>query len=54
MSISRPESSAKQVVLVFFEKYLDLIKEFSLKEFPFSRGLLILYLDIEDILMLAL
>ena len=41
LKISKPESSAKQVIFVFLEKYLALIKEFSLKVFPFSMGLLI-------------
>ena len=38
--ISKPESSAKQVIFVFFEKYLALIIELSLKDVPFSFGLL--------------
>ncbi|SVC39829.1 uncharacterized protein METZ01_LOCUS292683 [marine metagenome] len=38
--ISKPESSAKQIIFVFFEKNLALIKEFSLNDFPFSFGLL--------------
>ena len=50
-SISRPESSAIQTKLDFFEKYLDLINEFSLKVFPFSTGLLRLKSDVEKILI---
>ena len=46
-SISRPESSAKQINPVFFEKYLDLINEFSLNVFPLSTGLLRLNSDVE-------
>ena len=46
-SISKPESSAKQTKFVFFEKYLAFNNEFSLKEFPFSTGLLSLNLDVE-------
>ena len=38
--ISKPESSAKQIIFFFFEKNLALIKEFSLNDFPFSFGLL--------------
>ena len=36
--ISNPESSDKQIKLVFFEKYEALINEFSLKVFPVSSG----------------
>ena len=39
ISISKPESSAKQIDLDFFEKYLALIKEFSKNVDPFSFGL---------------
>ena len=39
MSISKPESSARQIRFVFFEKYWDLMREFSLKVFPVSLGL---------------
>ena len=40
ISISNPESSAKQINLVFLEKYLAFIIEFSLNDVPFSFGLL--------------
>ena len=46
-SISKPESSAKQIKFVFFEKYLAFNNEFSLKEFPFSAGLLSLKFNVE-------
>ena len=45
-SISSPESSDKQIIFDFLEKYLALIKEFSTKVFPFSMGLLILKSDV--------
>ena len=50
-SISRPESSAIQTKLDFFEKYLHLISEFSLNVFPFSAGLLRLKSAVEKILI---
>ena len=40
-------TSAKHKRPVFFEKYLDFIKEFSLNVFPFSIGLLRLNSDVE-------
>jgi hypothetical protein len=46
-SISKPESSAKHIRPVFFEKCLDFIREFSLNVFPFSVGLFRLNLDVE-------
>jgi len=46
-SISRPESSARQINFVFLEKNFDLINEFSIKVFPYSLGLLILKSDTE-------
>ena len=42
ISISNPESSARQIRFVFFEKNFDLIIEFCAKVFPFSTGLLML------------
>ena len=51
VDISRPESSAIQTKLDFFEKYFDLIIEFSLNVFPFSAGLLRLKSDVEKILI---
>ena len=50
-SISKPESSAIQTKLDFFEKYLDLINEFSLNVCPFSAGLLRLKSDVEKVLI---
>ena len=46
-SISKPESSAIQISLVFFEKNFAFNNEFSLKDFPFSTGLLSLKSDVE-------
>ena len=42
ISISKPESSARQISLAFLEKYLALINEFSKNEEPISLGLFIL------------
>ena len=50
-SISRPESSAIQTKFDFFEKYLDLINEFSLNVCPVSTGLLRSKSDVENILI---
>ncbi len=47
MSISRPESSARQINFVFFEKYLDFMIEFSVNVSPSSLGLLSLNSDVE-------
>ena len=50
ISISRPESSARQTALVFLEKYLALINEFSKNEEPVSFGFLILrFFDVSKI-----
>jgi hypothetical protein len=51
MSISSPESSARQIFLVFFEKYLDFMIEFSVNVSPSSLGLLSLNSDVEYVLM---
>ena len=52
ISTSRPESSAKHIKLVFFEKYFDFINEFSSKVLPFSIGLLSLKSNVEYVLIL--
>ena len=51
MSISSPESSARQIKFVFLEKYLDLINEFCLNVFPFSLGLLRLNSEQDKVFM---
>ena len=51
MSISNPESSAKQIKLDFLEKYFDFIKEFCSKVLPISRGLFKLNFAVENILI---
>ena len=51
MSISKPESSARHIKFVFFEKNLDFIREFSLNVFPVSSGLFNLKSEQENILI---
>jgi len=51
MSISSPESSARHINFVFFEKCLDFISEFSVNVSPFSIGLLSLNSDVECVLI---
>ena len=51
MSISSPESSARQIFFVFFEKYLDFMIEFSVNVSPSSLGLLSLNSDVECVLI---
>ena len=47
ISISKPESSARQGKLVFLEKYFDLMMEFPSNVLLFSIGLLRLNLEVE-------
>jgi hypothetical protein len=51
ISISKPESSARQGKLVFFEKYFDFRIEFPSNVLQFSIGLLRLNLDVEKTLI---